>query len=176
MWRPFYFVLIISYTLCMSDSPAFVDHVPENLRDDVLRLLAISPQFSSLMRTANEQECRALFVALDAAVLPDASELWLPACDSDVLGECMAHLRRCKQRGLRHFIWWEMGLYGDIEESSQRIADFASGLLQQALEMAERLIKPRYGRLPDSSFCIIGLGKLGGRELNLGSDVDPLFI
>ena len=160
----------------MSDSQTYLDHVPENLRDDVQRLLAISPQFSSLMRIATDEECRALFVDMDRALLPDASEVWLPVCDSEVLGECMAHLRRCKQRGLRHYIWWEMGLYGDIEDSSRSIADFASGLLQQALEMAGRLIAARYGRLQHGSFCIIGLGKLGGRELNLGSDVDPLFI
>jgi glutamate-ammonia-ligase adenylyltransferase len=172
----FFFVLINSYTLCMSDFQTYLDHVPENLRDDVQRLLTISPQLSSLMRTATEEQCRALFVDLDRAVLPDASEIWLPACDSEVLGECMSHLRRCKQRGLRYLIWWEMGLYGDVGTSSQSIADFASGLLQQALEMAERLLAARYGRLQRGSFCIIGLGKLGGRELNLGSDVDPLFI
>jgi len=160
----------------MSDAQAYLDHVPEDLLPDARRLLAISPRFSSLMRTATEEECRALFVGLDRAVLPDAGEVWLPACDSEALVECMAHLRRCKRRGLRHYIWWELGLHGDIEDSSRAIANFASGLLQQALEMAGRLIAPRYGRLQHGSFCIIGLGKLGGRELNLGSDVDLLFI
>ncbi len=160
----------------MSDSPAYLDHVPEDLVKDVERLLAISPQFLSLMRTATEDQCRTLFVDMDRAVLPDGNEVWVPACDSNDLVTCMSHLRRCKQRGLRHLIWWEMGLYGDIKDSSQAIADFASGLLQQALEMAGRLITARYGRLLHNSFCIIGLGKLGGRELNLGSDVDLLFI
>jgi glutamate-ammonia-ligase adenylyltransferase len=160
----------------MGDEVEILACVPVDLQADTRRLLNISPQFSSLMRTATEQQCRVLFVDLGEAVLPDASKVWIPACDSEILGECMSHLRRCKQRGLRHLIWWEMGLYGDIEVSSRAIADFASGLLQQALEMAERLIAARYGRLQHGSFCIIGLGKLGGRELNLGSDVDPLFV
>jgi glutamate-ammonia-ligase adenylyltransferase len=160
----------------MSDSQAYLDHVPDNLRDDARRLFEISPQFSSLMRNATEQQCRALFVNLDEAVLPDASEIWIPACDSEILGECMAHLRHCKHHAHRHLIWWEMGLHGEMDASCQSIADLASGLMGEALKMAERLLAPRYGRIEGGSFCVIGLGKLGGRELNLGSDVDPLFI
>ncbi|MDQ6971824.1 MAG: bifunctional [glutamate--ammonia ligase]-adenylyl-L-tyrosine phosphorylase/[glutamate--ammonia-ligase] adenylyltransferase, partial [Mariprofundaceae bacterium] len=113
---------------------------------------------------------------LDEAVLPDGSQAWVPTCDSDDLSECMRHLRQCKQRGMRHIIWWEMGLHGDIAASFTAIADFASGLLGEALSMAERLIAPRFGKLEGGSFCVLGLGKLGGRELNLGSDVDPLFL
>jgi glutamate-ammonia-ligase adenylyltransferase len=160
----------------MSAFQACLDYVPEDLLNDARRLLAISPQFSSLMRTASEEENRTLFVGLEEAVLPDAGEVWVPECESSDLVTCMRHLRYCKQRGLRHFIWWELGIRGDIELSYQAIADFASGLLQQALAMAGRLIVPRYGRLPHGSFCIIGLGKLGGHELNLGSDVDLLFV
>jgi glutamate-ammonia-ligase adenylyltransferase len=160
----------------MSAFQVYLDHIPEDFLNDARRLLAISPQFSALMRTASEEENRTLFVGLEKAVLPDASEVWVPECESTDLLACMSHLRQCKQRGLRHFIWWELGLYGDIELSYQAIADFASGLLRRALEMAGRLIAPRYGLLPHGSFCIIGLGKLGGHELNLGSDVDLLFI
>ena len=172
----FFFMHIIRYTLCMSDFRIFLDHVSENLRDDVRRLFEISPQFTALMRTASEQQWRDLFVDIDKAVLPDASESWVPACHSSDLVTCMSHLRQCKHRGHRHLIWWEMGLRGDMDISCRSIADLASGLLDEALKMAAHLIAPRYGHIKDGSFCVIGLGKLGGRELNLGSDVDPLFI
>jgi len=160
----------------MSEQAAYLQNIPEHLRVDVRRLLDISPLFTMLMRTASEAECRALFVDAGHAVLPDASEVWVPACDSSDLVTCMSHLRRCKHRGHRHLIWWEIGLGGDMDVSYQSIADFASGLLNEALGMAGRLIAPRYGRIEGGSFCVIGLGKLGGRELNLGSDVDPLFV
>jgi len=154
----------------------FMNAVPSGLRGHVQRLLDISPLFASLMRDADEALCRDLFRSAGDALLPDASEAWISACSSDDPGECMRHLRLCKQRGMRHIIWWEMGVHGDIERSCTAIADFASGLLNEALRMAERLIAPRFGGLEGSSFCVIGLGKLGGRELNLGSDIDPLFI
>ncbi|TLS76542.1 bifunctional [glutamate--ammonia ligase]-adenylyl-L-tyrosine phosphorylase/[glutamate--ammonia-ligase] adenylyltransferase [Mariprofundus erugo] len=150
--------------------------VPQFLHADVHRVYAHSPLFAMLMRTATPAECKRLFVAADAIALPDASASWIPDCDSSDLVTCMRHLRQCKHRGHRHLIWWELGLHGDMDRSCQAIADFASGLLDQALKMAMRLIAPRYGVIEAGRFCIIGLGKLGGRELNLGSDVDPLFI
>ena len=166
----------VRYTHCMTETAECLAYAPDAVRADVKRLLAISPLFASIMRTADADACRTLFQNLDGALLPDAGERWLPACDSNELVECMAHLRRCKRRALRHFLWWELGVHGDIEASYRAISDFASGALQMAMAMAGRLIEPRYGRLPGGRFCVIGLGKLGGEELNLGSDVDLLFI
>ncbi len=151
-------------------------HVPRRLRPDAERLLTWSPLFASLMRTADGDECRFLFQPLRQAELPDGGKRWVPHCDSGEPGVCMWHLRRCKQRAMRHLIWWELGLHGDIAASFVAIADFAAGLLEEALAMAMRLIAPRFGGLQGGRFCVIGLGKLGGRELNLGSDIDPLFI
>jgi len=52
-------------------------------------------------------------------LLPNGSENWVPACDSHQLTICMSHLRQCKQRVHRHLIWWELGLYGDMDRSCQ---------------------------------------------------------
>ncbi len=149
---------------------------PLALHATVRRLMSLSPFFTMLMRNASDDECQTLFVGSDKALLPDGSENWVPTCNSNDLTICMAHLRQCKQRAHRHLIWWEMGLYGDMDQSCRAIADLAAGLLSEALSMAERLVAPRYGHLEGGLFCVIGLGKLGGRELNLGSDVDPLFV
>ncbi|MDX8396351.1 MAG: bifunctional [glutamate--ammonia ligase]-adenylyl-L-tyrosine phosphorylase/[glutamate--ammonia-ligase] adenylyltransferase [Mariprofundaceae bacterium] len=158
----------------MDDS--LLQAIPESLRNDAQRLLKISPFFTSLMRVAAEDVCKSVFQDKEHAILPDDSEIWLPVCDSQDLVDCMRHLRQLKQKAMRHIVWWELGIHGDIEKSYQSITDVASGLLQQSVVMAERLIAPRFGRLADGKFCVIGLGKLGGRELNLGSDVDPLFV
>jgi len=153
-----------------------LQYVPQPELENARRLLDISPLFAALMRTANEHDCQQIFQNKDHAILPDASKSWMPACDSNDTAVCMAHLRQIKQRAMRHIIWWELGIHGDIEASYQSITHVAEGLLQQSLEMAERLVSPRFGGLEEGSFCIIGLGKLGGGELNLGSDVDPLFV
>ncbi len=148
----------------------------ENLHEDIRRLFEQSQQFSMLMRTASDEECLLLFKPLTEAVLPDGSDIWVPHNGSSDLVSCLAHLRQCKHRAHRHLIWWEMGLRGEMDASCRAIADLASGLMDEALNMAARLITARYGQVKGGSFCVIGLGKLGGRELNLGSDVDPLFV
>jgi len=153
-----------------------LQQTPENLHADIRRVCGLSQQFSMLMRNISEDDCKDLFRPVGEALLPDDSEVWVPHCESSDLVTCMAHLRQCKNHAHRFLIWWEMGLGGDMDRSYRAIADLASGLLDEAVSMAERLIAPRYGRVEGGSFCVIGLGKLGGRELNLGSDVDPLFV
>jgi glutamate-ammonia-ligase adenylyltransferase len=155
---------------------AFLEDTSDELKNNVQRLLRISPLFEGLMRTVDKDECQSIFQDQSHAVLPDKSEVWLPFLESSDLAECMRHLRLLKQRSMRHIIWWELGLHGDIEASYQSITNVAEALLQQAVEMAPRLIAPRFGVLNGGEFCIVGLGKLGGNELNLGSDIDPLFV
>jgi len=142
--------------------------------DDIRRLHDLSPCFRRLMHDATEQECRRIF--RDPGMLPDGSDAWLPAMTDDDVGTCMRALRLAKHHGMRHVIWWELGLHGDIEQSARHLAWWAGGLLQSALATTGRLLRPRFGEIADGRFSIIGLGKLGGMELNLGSDVDLLFI
>ncbi len=55
------------------------------------------------------------------------------------------------------------------------LTDLAEACLQVALEMASRDLLSSFGP-PPGAFAIIGMGKLGGRELGYGSDLDILFI
>ena len=142
----------------------------------ICHLAAISPLFVELMRTATEREIRELFQPMEHARLPTADPPWVPDGHIDNLNDAMHLLRSCKQRGMRHIIWWELGLHADIETSARHLAIWAGGLLQSSLKLATELIKPRVGEIENGRFTIIGLGKLGGMELNLGSDVDILFI
>ncbi|MFQ5582177.1 MAG: bifunctional [glutamate--ammonia ligase]-adenylyl-L-tyrosine phosphorylase/[glutamate--ammonia-ligase] adenylyltransferase, partial [Mariprofundaceae bacterium] len=144
--------------------------------DNIRRLYVLSPYFGLLMRGTDEEECRSIFRDLPNSILPDGSNDWLPATVSDDVDLCMRELRIAKRRGMRHVIWWELGLHGDIEKSARHLALLAGGLLQSAFAAAKSLLKPRFGEITGGSFCIIGLGKLGGMELNFGSDVDVLFI
>ena len=163
-----------AYTVVMADVSQH--GIPGLLKPDVERLLAISPLFSALLRGLSGEDVRELVRPAPEARLPDASADWIPPCDSDDPTTCMAHLRRAKQRGLAHIVWWELGLRGDVGTSYRAISDFAAGLIRQALGMAERVLAPRFGHPDGGRFSVIGLGKLGGRELNLGSDVDLLFV
>ncbi|MCP2598716.1 hypothetical protein NLC36_05175, partial [Candidatus Aminicenantes bacterium AC-335-L06] len=75
--------------------------------------------------------------------------------------------------------------YGELSEITLELSQLADVLLENILEYCEQnLIKifgyPQYydstGKLEQAKFTIIGLGKLGGEELNYSSDIDLLFI
>ncbi|HMC27206.1 MAG TPA: bifunctional [glutamate--ammonia ligase]-adenylyl-L-tyrosine phosphorylase/[glutamate--ammonia-ligase] adenylyltransferase, partial [Verrucomicrobiae bacterium] len=59
----------------------------------------------------------------------------------------------------------------DAEQNLTELSALADACLQYALDVALRKEK-----LKSSPIAIIGLGKLGGQELNYGSDLDILFV
>ncbi len=63
-----------------------------------------------------------------------------------------------------------LGLW-DLAAVTEELSDLAEGLVQGALGLAAQRIG-----IPDSSLCVLALGKLGGRELNYSSDVDLVFL
>lgn len=66
-----------------------------------------------------------------------------------------------------------------VEETILELSNLADVCLQAVYEIALECVSRRY-RVPvaatDSGFAIIGMGKLGGQELNYSSDVDLMFV
>lgn len=68
---------------------------------------------------------------------------------------------------------------GDVDVTARELSDLAQVCIEIALAEAQRWAEERFG-VPMTSagercaFTILGMGKLGGRELNCGSDVDLL--
>jgi glutamate-ammonia-ligase adenylyltransferase len=60
-----------------------------------------------------------------------------------------------------------------LEETVAGLSDLADRLLERALAAA---MAERTPDAPPRGFAILGLGKLGGRELNYSSDVDLVFL
>lgn len=153
---------------CIDCAPDFAAHIR--------RLFAISPLFVRLMRTADAAECRSVLQSKERLQLPQRSPAWRVAETAADELECMRQLRLLKSRGLRRVLWWEMGLHGDVMTSAASLSLLADQLLDAGLRMARNLLAKRFGDLPGARVAVIGLGKLGGGELNLGSDVDLLFV
>jgi glutamate-ammonia-ligase adenylyltransferase len=94
---------------------------------------------------------------------------------------------------LRRFVWAERARIAlrellpaelggaAIEVTAAELSALADVALESALAEAEAKVRERLGepRRADgklSTLCAFGMGKLGGRELNAGSDVDLLFV
>ncbi len=80
----------------------------------------------------------------------------------------MAQLRRLRIREQARFVYRELTNQASMPERMQELSDFADACLGVALEWLE-------SQGGASGLIIFALGKLGGQELNLSSDVDLVF-
>lgn len=101
-----------------------------------------------------------------------------PLADDEAVRTALRHLR---QRAMAHLVLRDLcGLapLAEIVESMTLLADVTTNF---ALDHHHRQLVAMYGEPLDQSgqpqrLLIIGMGKLGGRELNVSSDVDYIFI
>ncbi|MCX8102093.1 MAG: bifunctional [glutamine synthetase] adenylyltransferase/[glutamine synthetase]-adenylyl-L-tyrosine phosphorylase [Geminicoccaceae bacterium] len=68
-----------------------------------------------------------------------------------------------------------LGLAG-AEEAAAVLTAIAETVLRALLPRAEAWLEPQHGRVPGGSFVVLGFGKLGSRELTVGSDLDLVFV
>ena len=127
------------------------------------------------------------FVACHAALdsVPDRAELGRLVDevrnsieDIDVAKE---RIRRFRQRWMLQILWREMAGIATLGETLTALSDLADRFLDAAAGFAERSLFERFGVVRDSngepvSLVILGMGKLGGRELNFSSDIDLIFL
>jgi glutamate-ammonia-ligase adenylyltransferase len=94
-------------------------------------------------------------------------------------------LRQFKQREMLRIAARDLARLGKVDEITREISGVADVCLrgvQQicAAQFTERFGQPYHqdanGRWQPTEFCVLGMGKLGGQELNYSSDVDVLFV
>src|SRR5271170_6911003 len=61
-----------------------------------------------------------------------------------------------------------------VGETAQAMSELADECIRTALDLAARFLGERARAV--GRFCILAMGKLGGRELNLSSDVDLIYL
>jgi len=64
----------------------------------------------------------------------------------------------------------------DGAQAGTVLADIAETTLAALLPRVEAEFTRRYGRVPGGSFAVIGMGRLGSREMTLASDLDLILI
>jgi len=90
-------------------------------------------------------------------------------------------LREWRRRAMLRIAWRDIAGTAPVTETLQAVSELADACIRAATGAAELHLEPIFGR-PFSSnpaqqpFVILGMGKLGGRELNFSSDVDLVFL
>ena len=90
-------------------------------------------------------------------------------------------LRRLRQRAMAHIALRDLGGLAPLSEVVESMSLLADVTTNFALDYYHRQLVAAHGEPLDSRgqpqrLLIIGMGKLGGRELNVSSDVDYIFI
>jgi [glutamine synthetase] adenylyltransferase / [glutamine synthetase]-adenylyl-L-tyrosine phosphorylase len=99
------------------------------------------------------------------------------ASDDAQLKACLRELRH---RELIRIAWRDLLGQAGLDEVMHELTRLADILVQGALRWLEQQLQQRYGAPRDrdgepQSLVVLGMGKLGGRELNFSSDIDLIF-
>ena len=113
-------------------------------------------------------------------------EDWLkPQLEARDYAGALAGLRRFKQREMLRIAARDLARLSNVVEITREISDLAD----VCLDAVWRICRPQFigrfgqpfhqdadGNWQRTEFCVLGMGKLGGQELNYSSDVDVLFL
>ncbi|MEE9205260.1 MAG: hypothetical protein V3U08_09590, partial [Nitrospirales bacterium] len=94
-------------------------------------------------------------------------------------------LRRFRRREMVRIGVRDLLRLADVQETTAALTDLACVLIQAAYEIADAGLRRRFGtpmhrdeqgKLVETGFTVIAMGKLGGGELNYSSDVDLIYV
>ena len=89
-------------------------------------------------------------------------------------------LRALRRREMVRIAWRDLAGWAGLDEVLRDLSDLAEGCVQGALQPLHRWAAQQYGTPKDRqgrplSLVVLGMGKLGARELNFSSDIDLIF-
>ena len=108
-----------------------------------------------------------------------------PALKAQDYAGALTELRRFKQRELLRIAARDLARLSNVVEITRELSDVADVCLEAVFQIVQLQFTTRFGRpfhqdaeghWQPTAFTVLGLGKLGGQELNYSSDVDLMFV
>ncbi len=86
-------------------------------------------------------------------------------------------LRQLRQTEMVRLVWRDLTGAASVHATLRETSWFAESVIAGGARVAAALLAPRYGAPPaGEGLVVLGMGKLGGEELNFSSDVDLVFL
>ncbi len=188
----------------MSEPPEYVHSLPAVLRDGVVRwwerasLRDPLPQiYEALPQTLKQEFVRVIagseFAA--SALIQDPQALgWLThhavsaneeyerrAAAAATTADAQRILREWRRREMLRIAWRDIAGHADVIQSLHALSNLADGCIRAAAAAAQAHLLPQFGMPRGTAgsevpLIVLGMGKLGGRELNFSSDIDLVFL
>ena len=148
---------------------------------DALRLLRSSEFFRGLVeRQIDWVESEGQFAASTIDYITTAHER---SAEQSSEAALTSSLRVLRQRAMLHILWRSFTQTATgLDETLVAMSDLADFVIRKAAQFAEAQVGARFGEpIGEESqgpqhLIVVGMGKLGGRELNLSSDIDIIFV
>jgi glutamate-ammonia-ligase adenylyltransferase len=162
---------------------AALAQAPADILATLPRVLAAS-DFIAESCTRNPQLLAALLARGDLTrrLAPGELARGAPELSAAVMeGEAQGALRRWRRHELVRIAWRDLAGWADLDETLADLTAFADAAIRTALAYARHGLVARYGEPRSAAgeiqpLVVIGMGKLGGGELNFSSDVDLVLL
>jgi glutamate-ammonia-ligase adenylyltransferase len=162
-------------------------------RSGFLRLLAENPKTMRLLITlfADSQFLTELFltrpelidtlIRVDLTRIDKSKEAMLEGliqavAEQNDLEAKLNAIRRSKTEEFIRIGFHDLGGSTDIEQVLEQLSDLADAVVECALQVTLEELQEKFGIVPQGRFAVLGMGKMGGRELDYNSDLDLVFI
>ncbi|HET8563338.1 MAG TPA: bifunctional [glutamate--ammonia ligase]-adenylyl-L-tyrosine phosphorylase/[glutamate--ammonia-ligase] adenylyltransferase, partial [Candidatus Binatia bacterium] len=162
-------------------------------RTGFLSLLAENPETMRLLVTlfADSQFLTDLFLnrpeLIDSLIRVDLSqlektkeemlaELRTALSEGHDIEEKLNSLRRYKAEEFIRIGLHDLGGTIQLDHVLNQLSDLAEACVEGAVELTFSELQGKFGEVPKGRFTVIGMGKMGGREIDYNSDLDLVFI
>ncbi|HMD27898.1 MAG TPA: bifunctional [glutamate--ammonia ligase]-adenylyl-L-tyrosine phosphorylase/[glutamate--ammonia-ligase] adenylyltransferase, partial [Steroidobacteraceae bacterium] len=103
------------------------------------------------------------------------------AASARAFDEAQRILREWRRREMLRIAWRDIATRADVIDTLRAVSDLADACIRAASAAAQLHLQPVFGVPRDSKrevvpLIVLGMGKLGGRELNFSSDIDLVFL
>jgi glutamate-ammonia-ligase adenylyltransferase len=147
-----------------------------------------------LARVVAASEFAASALIQDPGALAWTVEHWTPVSASAANADCerlaasaataadaQQLLRRWRRREMVRIAWRDIVAAASVRETLRDVSALADGCIRAASRAARAHLAvtfgiPRTASGAEAELIVLGMGKLGGRELNFSSDVDLVFL
>jgi len=93
----------------------------------------------------------------------------------------LVQLRQFRHQQMLRIIWRDLTGLATVDETLISLSTMADACIEVAAQWAHESVLPRFGEALDAEgrsmrMIVLGMGKLGGFELNVSSDIDLIYI
>jgi glutamate-ammonia-ligase adenylyltransferase len=152
------------------------------------------PRREELVRVVAASEFAASALIQDPGALAWANDHWTPdsasaanaeferlAAAAAISADALKLLRRWRRREMLRIAWRDIVAAASVRETLRDVSILADACIRAAAraartQLADTFGVPRTAAGAEAELVVLGMGKLGGRELNFSSDVDLVFL